>query len=202
MFKKCLLISLSLIILNYAPYVYSQGDVDTTIHTDEVGLNFSLAMSGFGIGGFYRKALGSYTYLGANLSFYMMRDDKEYEYYDAYYAIPVKANDVNRLFFIPLNIEFKKRLFADDIEDSFRPHILVQGGIIYGMNFPKVKELKNESEFSYNFAFGFGIDMTNKEKYFITIRPQYRIIYFSHDIAQKKNHSNFEIKLEIGGRLF
>jgi hypothetical protein len=70
------------------------------------------------------------------------------------------------------------------------------------MNFPKVEELDNESQFSYNFVLGMGIDMNNKGKYFITIRPQYRIIYFPHEIAQKKNHSNFEIKIEVGGRIF
>lgn len=201
MIKKSLLISLILIIFTYTPHGYSQDFADTTIHTNEVGLNFSLAMSGFGIGGFYRKALGSYTYLGVDLNFFLMRDDKEYEYYDYIYG-SVKANDINRLFFIPLNLEFKKRLFANDIEDSFRPHFIVQGGVIYAMNFPKIDELKNEYQFSYNFVFGFGIDITNKEKYFITIRPQYRVVFFSHDIAQKKNHSNFEIMVEIGGRLF
>lgn len=201
MLKKFFVAGLVLLTIINVPSVQAQDETDVAIHTDETGLNFSLAMSGFGVGGFYRKALGSYTYLGADLSFYMMRDDKEYEYIDAF-GFSVKANDINRLFFIPLNLEVKKRLFANDIEDSFRPHVILQAGVIYGMNFPKIEELNNESQFSYNVAFGFGIDMNNKEKYFITIRPQYRIIYFSKDIAQKKNHSNFEILIEIGGRLF
>lgn len=201
MFSKIILAGIILLTIINVSSLQAQIDPDTTIHTDEVGLNFSLAMSGFGVGGFYRKALGSYTYLGADLNFYMMRDDKEYEYIDVF-GFSVKANDINRLFFIPLNLELKKRLFADDIEDGFRPHVFIQGGIIYGMNFPKIEELDNESQFSYNFVFGMGIDMNNKGKYFITIRPQYRIIYFPREIAQKKNHSNFEIKIEVGGRIF
>jgi hypothetical protein len=202
MLKRIFLAIVILLVTVNVSYLQAQDDIDVAIHTDEVGINLSLAMSGFGFGGFYRKALGSFTYIGTNVSFFIMRDDKEYEYYDPYFGGSVKSNDINRLFFIPFNLELKKRLFADDIEDGFRPHVILQGGVIYGMNFPKIEELNNESEFSYNFVFGFGIDITNKGNYFITIRPQYRIIYFSHEIAQKKNHSNFEIKVEVGGRLF
>jgi hypothetical protein len=202
MLKKILLVILILLVTSDINYLQAQDDTDVAIHTDEIGINLSLAMSGFGFGGFYRKALGSYTYIGTNLSFFIMRDDKEYEYYDYNYGISVKSNDINRLFFIPFNLELKKRLFANDIEDGFRPHVIFQGGVIYGMNFPKIEDLANESQFSYNFVFGFGIDINNKGNYFITIRPQYRIIYFPKEIAQKKNHSNFEIKVEVGGRLF
>lgn len=191
-----------LVWLIFLPNGNAQEVDESIIHANEMGVNFALGMSGFGFGGFYRKALGSYTYVGVNLNFFIMRDDKEFEYFDPILGISRKANDINRLFFIPLNLEFKKRLFAEDIEDNFRPHFIIQGGLIYGMNFPKPDQLKNESQFTYNFVLGFGADITNKEKYFITIRPQYRIVYFSDEIAQKKNHSNFEIKIEIGGRLF
>ncbi len=202
MLRKFFFISLVLVYLVYAPNGQAQEEDLSTVHTNELGVNFSLGMSGFGLGGFYRKALGSYAFIGVNVNFFIMRDDKEFEYFDPVLGYSRKANDINRLFFIPLNLEFKKRLFAEDIEDNFRPHFIIQGGLIYGMNFPKPDQLKNESQFTYNFVFGFGADITNKEKYFITIRPQYRIIYFSDEIAQKKNHSSFEIKLELGGRLF
>lgn len=201
MIKRIFFVSIICLFSIYTPTAYGQEQEPPAIHTDEAGVNFSLAMSGLGFGGFYRKALGSYTYIGANLNFFIMRDEKEYEYYDIF-GYPVKANNINRLFFIPLNLEFKKRLFANDIEDSFRPHFIVQGGIIYGMNYPKAEGLKSEHRFGYNFALGVGADITNRDKYFVTIRPQYRIVYFAKEIAQKKNHSSFEIKIELGGRLF
>ena len=202
MISKVFFVVLILSVLIYVPQALGQYvDEPAIVHKDELGMNFALAMSGLGIGGFYRKAIGGYSYLGVNANFFIMRDDNEYEYYNAI-GIPVKANDINRLFFIPVNLEFKKRLFAQDIEDNFRPHFILQGGIIYGMNFPKLEGLKNESGFSYNFVIGVGADVTNRDKYFISIRPQYRIIYFNNEIAQKKNHSNFEIKIELGGRLF
>lgn len=202
MVKRILFAFLVISSLIYTPRGYSQDEPESPIvHKDELGLNFELAMSGLGVGGFYRKAISGYSYLGVNLNFFVMRDEKEFEYYDVY-GYPAKANDINRLFFIPLNLEFKKRLFVEDIEDNFRPNFVIQGGIIYGMNFPRLEGLKNESAFSYNFVIGIGADITNRDKYFISIRPQYRIIYFPEEIAQKKNHSNFEIKVELGGRLF
>lgn len=202
MLKRILFVCLSIIFFIHSQEGTSQSWEETeTVHKDEIGFNFSLAMSGFGIGGFYRKALPSYSYFGANVNFFIMRDEKEFEYVNRFGQV-VKANDINRLFFIPLNLEFKKRLFASDIEDNFRPHFIIQAGVIYGMNFPRPEELKNEYQFAYNFVLGFGADITNREKYFVTIRPQYRVIYFNDEIAQKRNHSTFEIKLELGGRLF
>ncbi|NIU01441.1 MAG: hypothetical protein GWN01_11155, partial [Nitrosopumilaceae archaeon] len=94
------------------------------------------------------------------------------------------------------------------IEDNFRPHVMLQGGAIFGMNFPKERQTRSgvirpddEFKFSYNFLVGFGVDFTTRKNFFATIRPQYRITYFPDTIAGKKNHSSFEIKLEIGGQL-
>jgi hypothetical protein len=48
---------------------------------------------------------------------------------------------------------------------------------------------------------GFGVDINNKEKFYLGVRPQFRFIYFDEEIAQKTNHSAFEIVIEFGGRL-
>ena len=170
-------------------------------HKNEVGFDFSVAMSGTGIGGFYRFPIWSYSHIGVNANFFIMRDDKEFQYVDPYTGFPSTANKINRLFFIPVNIEFKKRLFVNDIEDNFRPHLIFQAGGIYGMNFPKAEGLDNQSQWSYNFIIGFGVDFNNKDKFFIGVRPQFRFIYFDKEIAQKTDHSAFEIVIEFGGRL-
>lgn len=173
----------------------------TPSHNNELGFNFSVAMSGTGFGGFYRLAIWSYMHVGFNFNFFIMRDDKEFQYVDPSTGFPRTANKINRLYFIPVNIELKKRLFVNDIEDNFRPYITLQAGGIYGMNFPRAEELANQSRWSYNFVIGFGVDVKNSENFFIGVRPQYRIVYFNEEIAQKTNHSAFEIVVELGGRL-
>lgn len=181
------------------------------VHMKERAFSFSLSTSGLGLGGTYRFPLPNYSHIGINLEFFVMRDDKEVEFYDPYFGYPVKLNNPNRLFLIPANVELKKRLFTNSIEDNFRPHLMLQVGGVYGMNFPREdafildqdnnrRSLDNEYQFTYNVVLGFGVDFTTRKNYFATIRPQYRLTFFSEEIANDKNHSAFEIKFEIGGQ--
>lgn len=178
-------------------------------HSDEYGAGITVAMSGFGLGGYYRFALPNFFFVGANLDLYMMRDEKQLDYYDPYWQVYVERNKQNRLFVIPLAVELKKRLFQDNIEENFRPYIIGMGGLTFGMNFPKDyyrngQKISRDNEYqtTFNFAIGAGIDFTTRDAYYLSIRPQYRINYFPTQIAGKKNHSNFEIRLEIGKRVF
>lgn len=183
-------------------------------HGDEYGAGITLAMSGFGLGAFYRFSLPAYLHAGASLDFYMMRDENEFTYYD-YWGIPRQLNKFNRLFLVPFSAEIKRRLFQDSIEDDFRPYLVALGGLTFGMNFPQENPQyiflppeqqaripqKNEYRLSMNLGVGLGIDITTNESYFFSVRPQYRFIYFPQDIAGKSNHSTFEIRLEIGKRM-
>ena len=176
------------------------------IHKNERGFTVSLATSGLGLGGVYRWALPLYSHIGFSLEFFIVRDDNEFELYDPYFNQFIKVNDVNRMFTIPVSIEFKKRLFVNSIENNFRPHLLIQVGGVYGMNFPNealvngnIIKPDNEYEFAPSLLGGFGVDFTTRESYFATLRVQYRYAYFQNSIAGKKDHSSFEIKFEIGG---
>ncbi len=176
-------------------------------HKSERSFTISLATSGLGIGGAYRFTLPAYFHLGFTLEFFIMRDDNELELYDPYSGRYLKLNDLNRLFLIPLNVELKKRLFVNDIEDDFRPHIVLEGGMVFGMNFPNeafvdgnVIKPDNEYQFAPSLAIGVGVDFSTKKTYFATLRTQYRYTQFSEPIAGTKDHSAFEIKFEIGGQ--
>jgi len=183
-------------------------------HLNEYGAGITLAMSGFGLGGYYRIAFPDFFHVGASLDFFMMRDENEFTYYDIY-GVPRQFNKFNRLFIIPLSIDVKRRLFQNSIEDSFRPYLVVLGGLTLGMNFPRENELErsqlppedqdrlprdDEYRVSFNVGFGAGIDVTSNESFYISIRPQFRLIYFPEPIAGDSNHSTFEIRLELGKR--
>ncbi len=206
--KKQTLPGIFLLLVIISLYAFPQSDDLESVptHKNERGLSFSLASSGLGVGGFYRFALPNFLYIGADLEFFILRDDKEFEFVDGF-GNAFKINDVNRFFEIPLNIELKKRLFANDIEDNFRPHLMAQAGVIFGMNFPrellideKAVQPDNEYELSYNLLVGFGVDVTTRENFFFTVRPQFRYVFYQNKIAGKRDHSAFEIKLEIGGQ--
>lgn len=183
-------------------------DLEPPQHGTEYGIGFTLAMGGFGLGGYYRYALPGYMGLGASADFYMMRDDKEYEIYDPYSNFYYQLNKINRLFFIPIHVELKKRLFPNDIEDNFRPYLVGGAGGVFGMNFPRKTQVeggdyprKNEFRFTVDFYFGFGVDITTNEDYYFSIRPQIRFVQFAQSIAGDRNHSTFEIRLELGKRI-
>ncbi len=203
-----------LFILIIPTLLFSQYEESAAPHGKEYGAGITLAMAGFGLGGFYRFSLPGYFNVGFDLDFYMMRDENEFTYYD-YWGYPRQFNKFNRLFIIPLSVELKKRLFYDSVADDFRPVLFALGGVTFGMNFPTndfeygflPPEVKarlprdNQYQFSFNTGFGFGIDITTNQDYFLSIRPQYRFIYFPQSIAGKTNHSNFEIRLELGRRI-
>ena len=199
--------------------IFAQYEDTPPTQANELGAGVTVAMSGFALGGFYRIALPNFFSVGANVDIYMLRDEKEYTYYDPYYDpygyYPIQVNKFNRLFIIPVNLELKKRIFQNSIEDNFRPYFIGLTGITFGMNFPKTDSYQfqnlspeerealpqgNEYRFTLSFALGFGIDFSTNDNFFFSIRPQYRINYFPVSIATKKNHSSFEIRFELGKR--
>lgn len=196
-----------LFVLSVFQFAFAQIYETAPLHGNEKGFGIDLSMSGLGLGGFYRKAVSGFMHIGFSADFFIMKDDKEFSFYDPYVGY-IKINNVNRLFLIPVNMELKKRFFANDIEDSFRPFGVAKIGVIFGMNFPDKEAARfyganadNQYEISYNAVVGVGTDFGGKGKYFVSVRPQYRFVYFSNTIAGKKNHSSFEIKIEIGSRV-
>ncbi len=181
-------------------------------HKREKAFTFSLATSGLSLGGMYRFPMKNFTHIGVNFEFFMLRDDKEFSYIDPYTGYGYSFNNINRFFTIPLNVELKKRLFTNTIEDDFRPHLMLQAGVIFGMNFPKEDALTlgdeapsniprdDEYQVTYNVVIGAGVDVKTSKNNYLGLRPQYRFVYFPSPIAGEKNHSAFEIKFEIGAR--
>lgn len=198
------LLALLLMLPSLSP---AQYDYDAPpSHQNEYGVGVTMAMSGFGLGGYYRVALPHYWHLGGELDFYMMRDNKEFEIYDPYFGYYYQINNVNRLFFIPFSVDLKKRLFVNDIEDDFRPYVIGGAGGVVGLNFPRKSQVegdypkKNEYEVTANIYLGIGVDIKTRDNFYFSIRPQYRFLFFPNSIAGARDHSGFEIRLEIGKR--
>ena len=187
--------------------VFPQYEESPVLHKNEYGASFTVAMLGFGLGGFYRIALPKFIHIGANLDFFIMKGERELQIYDPVYNYYIDINKFNRLFLIPFNLELKERIFANTIEENFRPYFIQNLGFTFGMNFPTkeaqaIENIPHEAEYRFTLdaTLGFGVDITTRENNFVSIRPQYRFVYFPENIAGKKNHSNFEIRIDIGKR--
>ena len=176
---------------------------------DQRGFAVILGMNGFGFGVAYRKALPGYFSIGGNAEFFIARGEREISVYDPYTNGYYTLNKPSQLFFLPVNLEIKKQLFTEVIEENFQPHIFLQGGAMIGMNFPDKRyyEIRGEPvpprEFkvTYNLVIGIGADIVSNQSVYLTIRPQYRYVYFPQTIAGQSNHSAFEIFLEFGKQL-
>jgi len=165
----------------------------------EAGFVFTMAETGSGFGAFFALPFGSIFHAGVALDGFFIRDSKQIEYVD-YYGYMRSINDINDVYIFDIMITLKRRLFAEDMHDSFRPFITGGFGPVYGMNFPKVDRLPNQEEFSFGGFVGAGADISVDKKFFISVRAQYRLLPFTKPLGETSNHSMFELRFELGKR--
>ncbi len=168
--------------------------------TTEAGLVFTMAESGSGAGAFFALPFGSLFHAGIAIDAFFIRDSKQIEYADPYYGGVYQMNKINNVYIFDLQFTVKRRLFAEDLDDSFRPFLTGGFGPVFGMNFPEDDRLADQYEWSIGGFVGGGADITFDKKYFVGVRGQYRIIPFSQRIGETKNHTMFELRFEIGRR--
>lgn len=84
------------------------------------GLDILFSGSGWGFGGFYHHRIADNTTAFVNVGVSPRRNTDEFE--NAYLGnIPVVSSKVNRLFMIPVTFGVNYRLFAETLQESFRP---------------------------------------------------------------------------------
>jgi hypothetical protein len=94
----------------------------------------------------------------------------------------------------------KRRFFAEDMDDSFRPFLSAGFGPIFGMNFPEVDDLENQYRWTAGGFIGGGVDISVDVKYLVSIKAQYRFMPFSKILGETSDHSMFELRFELGRR--
>jgi hypothetical protein len=165
----------------------------------EGGFVFTMAETGSGFGAFYALPFGSIFHLGATVDAFFLRDSKQFDYV-GYNGIPYSVNNDNNVYIFDAMITLKRRLFAADMHDSFRPFITGGFGPVYGINNPENDQLPNQEEFTFGGFVGAGADVSVDKKFFISVRAQYRVLPFSKPLGERSNHSMFELRFEIGKR--
>jgi hypothetical protein len=166
----------------------------------EAGAVFTMAETGSGVGAFLGLPFGSRFHAGVSLDAFFLRDSRQIEIADPIYGGYYELNKINNVYIFDFQVTLKRRLFAEDLDDSFRPFLSGGFGPIFGMNFPEDKSLPNQYEWSFGGFIGGGVDVTFEKRYFLGIRGQYRILPFSQRLGETKNHTMFELRFEIGRR--
>ena len=89
-----------------------------------IGIDLGFSGSGWGAGGFYNYRIFDDWTLFGNFIFTGRRNTDEFE--NAWYGpVPVVANKVNRLFMLPVTLGISYRLFAEQLQESFRPYVSI-----------------------------------------------------------------------------
>jgi hypothetical protein len=110
------------------------------------GAELMLTNSGFGIGGNLRDSLNAKYALMVEAVFGSIKDERE----DAFFnrlgerSIPNKAN---YLLVLPSRIGIQRRLFRNQIEDSFRPFVQITVGPTIGWLFPYFDDCNGNGSF-------------------------------------------------------
>ncbi len=202
------IVNISLVVLLSAPVFSQDNDHYSTPVQNQRGFVFTMAELGSGLGGFYAWALSSKFHLGFTVNAFSLRDSKEFTYYDYYYGpgSVVTLNKQNNVYIFDALFTVKRRFFAEDMDESFRPFLTGAVGPVYGMNFPEFSRtpdgFKRENEYRFTIGgyIGGGVDITVSPNYFLGVRAQYRIMPFTKILGERKNHSMIELRLEIGQR--
>ncbi len=94
---------------------------------DAWGFDLLFSQNGFGFGGFYRREFNrdffGFLHLGASGA----KNTDELEQFDNERGLFV-PDKINRLFMFPVTLGLERRLFADDISNSFRPYVQAGAG--------------------------------------------------------------------------
>ena len=169
------------------PQMYKQG-----------GVAFSVVELGTGLGGFYSIPLKGFYHVGVASDFFLLRDENQIDMVDPWTGMPITINKQNNAYVLDLMLSLKKRLFAYKIDDSLRPFLAAGLGPMYGINFPEDKRKKDEFRWALSGYGEVGVDIALESNYFLGLRLQYRVIKFNKPFTGKRDHSTFDIRIEIG----
>ncbi len=100
---------------------------ESTTTNNAIGFDLSFSNSGIGFGLFYNYNINKNNMLSAMVSFSGARNTDEFEYYDWNTGRWVVPGKINRLYLVPITINYTRFIFADKIGGNFKPYI--GGGI-------------------------------------------------------------------------
>lgn len=95
--------------------------------TTAAGVDLLFSGSGWGLGGFYQTAIAEHLSLTLHAAISGKRNTDEFENY-LLGPTPVVWDKVNRLFMFPTTVGLQYRLFAESLQESFRPFVSVGAG--------------------------------------------------------------------------
>lgn len=95
------------------------------------GVSILLTNNGFGLGGYYQRTVSPNVSLLLDLFLSAGKDDQEFSFFDRFGRKNI-LDKANYLLMLPAQVGVQRRLFADHIEDNFRPFVQFSFGPTLG----------------------------------------------------------------------
>ncbi len=135
------LLGIALLLFIGTSAVWAQDTLQTKVNPYGSGHGFTLLLtnSGFGFGGYYRKALSETTSLVGEIMLGSGKDEREQKFI-TFWGQAVIPNKKNYLLIVPLQFGVQKRLFKETIRENFRPYIQLSGGPAFGWVSPYFRD--------------------------------------------------------------
>lgn len=92
------------------------------------GLDILISNDGFGLGTFYRREFSENLHGFISFSISESKDDREVDRYDPYTQVTFVPGKLNRFLVFPLMFGVQRRMFKDDITETFRPYVNAGAG--------------------------------------------------------------------------
>lgn len=125
--------------------VQSAADAEYEASTDlrnAWGLDVLISNDGFGLGTFYRREFSQDMYGFVTLSISEAKDEREVEFTD-FFGNSFVPGKLNRFLVVPLTFGIQRRLFREDIVDTFQPYVNAGAGpaLIYSAPFTEITQV-------------------------------------------------------------
>lgn len=119
----------------------------------KAGLTFDIVFNnfGFGIGGEYRRVLGSQTEGVIHTRITGLRDASEQTFTDVFFGQQIVPNKYQRAFAFPLMLGMRQRLFADKVQEEYRFFLSAAAGPVAAFTYPYFDD-RNNNGFREQFA--------------------------------------------------
>lgn len=115
---------------------------------NNVGMAINLNNSGFGLNGFWSKSLPKHKALIVEAMLKAEKDEKEEKYFD-WWGNSYIPGKLNYMLALPIQVGIQKRLFAEDIDDNFRPYVQAAAGPTFAWVSPYFSDVNKDGTWQY-----------------------------------------------------
>ncbi len=157
------------------------------------GFNIQISTDGFLLGGTYNRKIAAYTHLSVSADMFWVKGQNEMV---DFWGRTLNAENI---LIVPLVFTVKRRLFPEDMTNTFRPFVAAGAGGVYGYYISgdlKKSQLPpdhDRSQYAPTAIAGIGADFGKPGQNGYGMDVRYQLLRFPNSLGQRKSFNNLQI---------